>query len=258
MINKLYEESEYSHIIHKLDDTYIPFDTSWKNVGIAVSGGADSALLAYMICKLIHDSHANTTVHFITTVRMWKSRPWQKFNSLDVYNYISTCFPSIKTTRHESFIAPDLEWGSKGPNIIDDYGQLVSGDIVQLRSYAEYVSYTNSLDAYYNAVTKNPNVDLAGKLDKRDVEPSPETFHLAIKPHMNTLACHPFRFVNKSWIYKQYVTLDILDLFDLTRSCEGDFDNLDYTNYIMNQSVPTCGKCFWCLEREWAINSYNV
>ena len=33
----------------------IPFDPNWKNVAIAVSGGADSALLAYMVCQKIQE-----------------------------------------------------------------------------------------------------------------------------------------------------------------------------------------------------------
>jgi len=78
--------------------------------------------------------------------------------------------------------------------------------------------------------------------------------------HMGFLACHPFRFIEKNWVIKQYRELDILDLFDITRSCEGDnstrpevFMGLDYTTYKPNQSVPICGRCFWCRERRWAL-----
>ena len=51
-----------------------------------------------------------------------------------------------------------------------------------------------------------------------------------------------------------------MDLFDLTRSCEGDadiypevFGDLDYKTYVPGSPVPTCGKCFWCKEREWGV-----
>ena len=37
---------------HNIDGVEIPFDRSWKNIGIALSGGADSALLAYILCEL--------------------------------------------------------------------------------------------------------------------------------------------------------------------------------------------------------------
>jgi hypothetical protein len=47
--------------------------------------------------------------------------------------------------------------------------------------------------------------------------------------------------------------LKITDLLNITRSCEGEFEGIDYKTYIKGQLIPTCGKCFWCKEREWAI-----
>lgn len=51
---------------------------------------------------------------------------------------------------------------------------------------------------------------------------------------------------------------NIADLLNITRSCEGNFDSLDYKNYIPNQPVPECGECFWCQERNWAKEKNNV
>jgi hypothetical protein len=73
---------------------------------------------------------------------------------------------------------------------------------------------------------------------------------------MNRWAIHPFRFTEKSWVIKQYKDLEIEELLNITRSCEGEFENLTYETYTPGQYVPTCGKCFWCKEREWAIE-YN-
>jgi hypothetical protein len=71
---------------------------------------------------------------------------------------------------------------------------------------------------------------------------------------MGRIVSHPFRFVDKSWVLAQYRQLDIMDLFDLTRSCEGEFENINYETYIPGQYVPICGECFWCKERKWAID----
>jgi 7-cyano-7-deazaguanine synthase in queuosine biosynthesis len=75
------------------------------------------------------------------------------------------------------------------------------------------------------------------------------------------LACHPFTHVQKDWIVAQYKKLGIMDLFDLTRSCEGDketypeiFGDLDYKTYVEGSPVPVCEKCFWCKEREWGVS----
>jgi len=234
-----------------MNEVTIPFDPKWKNIAISLSGGADSALLTYLVCDLAKDYDIN--IHIINHVRCWKTKPWQKYDADRVYNWLFQRFYHTKFVRHTNFIPPELEWGSVGPTITDEYGKLVSGDILELRAFAEYVCYNNSVDAYFNAVTRNPkNVDFQG-MEKRDVDPTDDNRHLAVMEHMGFLACHPFRFTDKSWVLEKYKELNILDLLNITRSCEGVFDNLDYKTYTPGQHVPTCGECFWCKERAWAI-----
>jgi hypothetical protein len=71
--------------------------------------------------------------------------------------------------------------------------------------------------------------------------------------HMDRWAIHPFRFVEKSWIVEQYYKLELEELLNSTRSCEGVVPGVDYKTYKPYQYVPVCGECFWCKEREWAI-----
>lgn len=237
--------------MNNIDGVDIPFSHEWNKIAVSLSGGADSALLAYLLCQIA--TQKDFEFHVISHIRMWKTKPWQSHDSLNVYNYLVKKFPNIKFKRHTNFIAPELEWGTKGPTIVDEYGKLVSGDIVELRAFAEYICHHYDIDAYYNAVTRNPrDVDFQG-MPTRDIDPSEDNQHLAIMEHMNRLACHPFRFVEKDWVMKQYRRLDISDLLKLTRSCEGEFPNITYKNYIPGQSVPLCKECFWCKEREWAI-----
>lgn len=63
-------------IFHDIDGVKIPFNKTWNSVAISVSGGADSALLAHLICSLAPE---NFTVHIISHIRMWKTRPWQSW-----------------------------------------------------------------------------------------------------------------------------------------------------------------------------------
>lgn len=81
----------------KIDNVSIPVDIKWKNIGISLSGGADSALLAYLICKNLHD---NCKVHISTQVRMWKSRPWQEHISAEVFDWFVGYFPDLEFERH--------------------------------------------------------------------------------------------------------------------------------------------------------------
>lgn len=150
-------------------------------------------------------------------------------------------------------LPPELEYGNIGPNLTDEYGKKVSGDNIQQRAYAEYICKSHSIDAYYNAVTRNPRLAQFNGMLERDIEPTDENKHLEYMVHMGIVASHPFRFIDKSWIIKQYKRLDIMDLFNITRSCEGTVPGLDYTNYTNGKEVPVCGECFWCKEREWAL-----
>ena len=236
--------------LHNIDGVDIPFEPHWRSIAISLSGGADSAMLAYLLCSL---APKDFTVHIISHTRMWKTKPWQQHDSKNVYTWLIKCFPNIKFFRHTNFIPPEMEWGSVGPTMTDEYGKFVSGDNIEQRAYAEYVCHNESVDAYYNAVTRNPcNVDFEG-MPTRDIDPNEANQHLTLMIHMGRWAIHPFRFVEKSWIVKQYIRLEVMDLFDITRSCEGEFKGIDYTTYTIGQLVPVCGECFWCKEREWAI-----
>lgn len=233
------------------DDVAVPFDYGWKNIAISVSGGADSALLAYFVSSLAKES--NATVHIIQHIRNWKTKPWQEHDADYVYRWLRWKFHHVNFERHVNFIAPELEYGAIGPALTDEYGKKVSGDNIQQRAYAEYICDKFNIDAYYNAVTRNPrNVDFQGMIE-RDIEPNAENEHLAVMQHMGRWALHPFRFVEKSWVVTQYRTHNLFDLFSKTRSCEGEVEGLTYENYTPGQHVPTCGECFWCKEREWAI-----
>lgn len=228
----------------------IPFDGSWNKISISVSGGADSALLTYLLCKKV----TTQEVHIINHIRCWKTKPWQEHDANRVYIWFQNKFPNVKFFRHKNFIAPDLEWGEQGPIITDEYGKKVSGDNAEIRGFAEYICHKYNIDCYYNAVTRNPKTtQIPGAMPSRDLEPTSENEHLFFMEHMGRYACHPFRFTDKSWVLQQYKNLKIRDLLDITRSCEGTFSYLDYTNYKAGMTVPECGNCFWCRERDWAI-----
>ena len=237
--------------LHDIDGVKIPYDEDWKHVAISVSGGADSALLAYLVCKLAYEY--NTTIHIINHIRCWKTKPWQQYDADHVFNWLFQKFYHTKFVRHTNFIAPELEYGSMGPNLTDEYGKRVSGDNIQQRAYAEYICKAHGINAYYNGVTRNPQLAKFNGMQERDIEKTEENKHLEYMVHLGVIASHPFRFVDKSWVIKQYRKQNIMDLFNITRSCEGTVNGLDYTNYTNGQEVPTCGVCFWCKEREWAL-----
>lgn len=267
LLKKQYEESEFSSIIHDISGVYVPLDKTWKNIGISMSGGLDSALLTYILCTLIEQYNLDITVHIISHVRMWKLRPWQQYISKDVFDYLQKRFSNIKMERYEGFIPIGLEWKNNAATLVkNEYGVEEFGDVLMMRSYAEFIGHNKNFDAYYNALTKNPSgVKLTWALENRNLTTYDiiNNFDYTIKKYNEkSVISRPFRFVEKDWIVGRYKEFGIMELFNLTRSCEGDkiqfpeiFGDLDYTNYLPGQDVPTCGKCFWCQEREWGLDN---
>jgi hypothetical protein len=246
---KIYERFNHNQPLEAIFDFPIAFDPRWKSIAVSISGGADSALLCYILAHLATKHKLkNFTIHAISHIRCWKTRPWQEYDSLRVYNWMNHKFQNINFVRHVNFIPPELEWADRGP-IIDN----LSGDIIEIQSFAEYICIKNNVDAYFNGVTKNPNVPLEKSMPKRDIVSDGLNDHLQITNHLGKVAVHPFRFIDKSVVLDLYKKLMIMDLFEITRSCEGEFLQLDYKNYQPGQFVPTCNECFWCKEREWAI-----
>jgi hypothetical protein len=226
-----------------IDGIEISFDQSWKRIGISLSGGADSALLSYLILK-------NTTadIYFTTQIRMWKTRPWQRYIAKDVVGWFREKFNN-RIEHLENFVPPEME----EPNttyITDEYGKSKPGNRIILRAYNEYVAHTHKLDAWYAGVNLNPTELFNGAPIDRNVATIPVKM-----THMGIPVIHPFVNVQKDWIIRQYIKYDIGELLETTRSCEGEFENLNYTNYKPYQPVPACGECFWCKEREWGISN---
>jgi len=177
---------------------------------------------------------------------MWKTRPWQRYIAKDVVSWFQQRFEN-KIEHIEGFIPPEME----EPNttyILDEYGKSKPGNRIILRAHNEFVIHNYKLDAWFSAVNKNPDIDIPGALEDRNEGVLP--LHMK---HMGVDICHPFVYTTKDRIIKQYYDNNIKDLLDITRSCEGEFQSLDYTTYTPYQEVPVCNECFWCKERAWAV-----
>ena len=87
---------------------------------------------------------------------------------------------------------------------------------------------------------------------------------VAISMKIDVIERH-FTLVEKDWIIEQYKNLDIMELFNTTRSCEGDADDFKplgmdhmWYSYVNDRNIKECGKCFWCLERNWAKEKAGI
>lgn len=259
--NKLYNELEV--LLTRVNHLDIPFDLNWKKIGVNLSGGADSALLTYFLCKIIQDNKLPTKIDVITYKRCWTTRPWQGFISIQVYNKLKSWFPTIIENRHTAFIPPELEHGVIG-NIVNNR----SGDQIIVGSFNTYISWEEKFDAVYNATSKNFDDSRKDRMLNRDKDAEngklKDLWYEEEKS--KTIFCYPFRFVKKDWIIANYYLQNILDLLSLTRSCEGDIARHDivkhycedFTKYIPGMYIPECQECWWCKEREWAHSRVEI
>lgn len=244
--------------INKLD---IPFSRTWKKVGINLSGGADSACLTYLLCKIISENNIDCKIDAISFIRMWETRPWQNDISIKVFNKLKTMFPNIINERHTNFIAPKLE-DKNVKLLVND--QIKTASQIQNSNFNEYMLYAHDYNAIFNATTHNPYTEIVNQSPgERTVNHEEATVsHLVLEKYGIYGVFLPFKFVDKSWIIAQYHLFDILDLLEITRSCEGSVtsnpikhvvpDIFSYKNNP-NVKVPECGRCYWCQERNWAM-----
>lgn len=251
--NNLYKDLDV--LITNINKLDIPFDVTWKKIGINLSGGADSALLTYLLCKIIEQNNLPTKIDVITYTRCWTSRPWQGFIALQVFEKLKSMFPNIIQDRHTTFIPPELEHGVIG-NIVNNR----SGDQIIVGSFNAYIAWEKDLNAVFNATSKNYDDSRTDRMLNRDKDAkNGNTGDLWYQKGTSTF-CYPFKFVKKDWIIANYYLHNILDLLSLTRSCEGDINMhdiiksycQDFTKYIPGMYIPECQECWWCKEREWA------
>ena len=258
-LKQYYPKYDKKIVLHRVNGLDIPFSPEWRNIGVNLSGGADSASLCLILGKIIKENNYDCKIHVITFLRCWNTRPWQEPIGIDVYEKLRSMYPDIIVSRNTNYIPPELEWGVSGPII---NGR--SGDQIEGSSFNGYISYKLNLDAVFNATSKNPKADgFENRMAQRDADPEDGNIRNILYITDGTMFVHPYRYVQKDWIIAQYHLHGAVDLFNMTRSCEGDI-NLnasvkaacptprDYKHGVTE--VPECGECFWCLERNWALS----
>lgn len=232
-------------------DLEIPFDKEHKIIAVSLSGGADSALLCYLLCDYIKQNNLDTKVIIINMIRNWKTKPYAGPAAKRVIATLQNSFPNIITKVFHPFMPPELEHGVIG-NIIGN----ASADNIFSRSFIDYIFATENASAVYTGLTSNPpvNLDTNDKMESRDDHKSLEQVFLKTD---SGIIIKPFVFVDKSFIIKCYKELGLFNLLKQTRSCEGYKSHINYFTYE-NYPDTVCGECFWCKERAWALKENGL
>lgn len=200
----------------KFTNILVPDDAT--TIGIQISGGADSALAAYLYAYAIkkHDlpiklkrmtfGFGNKPDYFETARNVQRTI----IEILDV-NQWTDPYEIFYTHKSEHSVKKHIE-----------------------------ILYESGVNYFVNGRTKNPSLTEVEDRDKtRIIErdaPIPIEFREILEPFYN---------ITKDIIVKQYIDLEIYDsLFQKTNSCDASIETTKFP----------CGSCWWCREREWALN----
>ena len=209
----------------------IPFPHT--NICISISGGADSAILLYMLINYCEEYRPDAEIHIITAsnpLKGWKNAKWST-------NVIDTILHLTKT------------------NLIKSHHTVYSEEDPrqELTSTEKMIQIKHGVTFIIDGTTQNPAVEISNTfgpptLKKRNPGHGRDiwwTSDTGVKYFV------PFMHVDKRMVAHLYKHFDMLDaLFLFTRSCEWHNSN---TFDSPNPGDGHCGKCWWCKEREWAF-----
>jgi 7-cyano-7-deazaguanine synthase in queuosine biosynthesis len=194
---------------------FLPND---KRVGIALSGGADSSIIAYILM-----ANLKQQLNFYTFASKEK-----KYATVHVTNkVIEKCIELTGNTNVTHHIK---------------YGETQERDIF-LSFLKENLK--NNVDLIYTGTTNSPLIDDLESFNSKLKEDIALRRDPSIrKPVFSNGIYSPFINQNKAFIKELYEKHGLLDtLFPITRSCES-------TDLVSGH----CEKCWWCEERIWAFN----
>jgi tRNA(Ile)-lysidine synthase TilS/MesJ len=193
-------------------------------IGVSLSGGADSAVLAFILMK-----YSKSPIHFITLGSKQKNYTSVK-HSVEVLQKCIDLTGNFNVTHHVAYTYSQER---------DSFFKLLIGKVDSSLVSIVYTATTQSPPADDLLQFKNKLApDISLRRDPTIIRP---TFS-----HHNKLY-HPFLNCNKKDIKQLYQDLGILDsIFPITRSCESLENFQDH-----------CGNCWWCEERLWAFDKLS-
>jgi 3'-phosphoadenosine 5'-phosphosulfate sulfotransferase (PAPS reductase)/FAD synthetase len=205
----------------------------YKNVGVRMSGGADSAIIAYMLAKYIKEERPDISLVAI---------------SLDVQRkeYQVAVTKTIIKFIEEEF---NIKFKNHFTGLIEDYSQ--SGKL-QTELCNKLIS-EKEIDCYFTGLTRNPSEEV---LKTFAVETDSTHDHRNYKGNKLTVVEYryfPLINVNKKAVAEIYEKFRLLDtLFPLTKSCE------NFSPTLAKDASSYCKiRCWGCCERFWAFGRYE-
>jgi hypothetical protein len=213
-----------------------------KKIGIHVSGGADSAILLYIVCRYIKDNDLDITVLPITSCIIQK--PIMMEGTFRVTNKVRELFNYDIPFLLDNFLYYRGRKIFKFTNEV--HKNMLSEGVVDMIIGAG-TGWTSEEELKKNKMWEKRPLWRDKELNLTQYEPILEEDGT---PTEYTLY-KPFIRVDKKFTVEMYDLYGVRDtLFPVTRSCIDKFSKTE------GWSKP-CKKCWWCRERYWAFGEYD-
>ena len=228
-------KSEYGNV-----DFWDPYPrlNEFKKLGISLSGGADSALVTFMLCRELIERKSDAQVIFVTGVH--NARPTNEWNAREIAELFREMFPKVNFGEH----------------YFDYYDKKHEKDKVNHHiAHESKLKAEGKIDVLFHGRSANPDLKEAeahnllhkreNDRDKGDIDRDPYTEHTHIPFYC------PYENVDKRFVAVMYHRFDLMDeLFALTASCVEYAEKTDYF-------TKPCKECWWCREKYWAFGMYD-
>lgn len=228
----------------------------YKNIGYKVSGGADSAIVGWILCKtIVEECNSEPVVYPITMDQPGKA--YQVKFAKGVVAFLKLHWPTVTFGEHitgvgsEPITVVDPHMGDKGkanPKYYQDQANITQKLLDELKVRCIFNGVTANPNEFVGQDEKHQQVSMPPERNKTD-KPlpiqyygDPSTYPEDWPTPGNTFS--PLINIDKKGVAELYKHFNVLDsLFPLTRSCENWTD--DFSSH--------CGVCWFCLERLWGF-----
>lgn len=232
----IYENEKFFEQVKRWETSEYLEKRPVKVIGQWMSGGADSSLLAYLLCKEIRDQNLNVKFQPLSVRR---GRPNNPIYAEGVVDFIREDLGVDFILSHEVYYPP-----------------LEDSEMTEIKIFWERDSENfknNMFQVLYSGITCNPPESAGLPKNKertRDEEANrPTISRNGIKHYIN-----PFFNINKKWEAEVYKDFGLLDsLFPMTYSCEGDAEDTKTHTWHCGNTLSVENQCWWCIERMWAF-----
>lgn len=212
-----------------------------RTLGVWLSGGIDSALMLYLLCKQIKDNNLPLTVQ--PCIVDYK-RPFQNIG----YN---VCVKVKEILDCDDIILEPQVYNPPGDTV------WTPEELKQQFKDVNYVNFKNdNIQVLYTGTTLNPPTNVQTQFEYGILEDIEAIRGRHVPKQIKKYSVHtegditrefieirPFLETDKQEISQLFQKYNLMDnLFPITRSCE-DLETV----------TGHCGHCWWCEERRWGF-----